>query len=236
MRQPMTISAAVCGTVLLVSTAGITQQAPNTLTPAQKAAGWHLLFDGHSTTGWRGYKSHGEPAGWVVKDGMLTKSGNADDIITTSEYGNFELDVDWKIGTAGNSGIFYRGTEEYDAIYWSAPEFQLLDDANTADGKSRLTAAGSVYGLYPSPAGVVRPAGQWNSTRIIARGAHVEHWLNGKKLFSYELWGPAWRARMKASKFAPYPDYGMAKRGVIGIQGNHPGDLALRTIAIRALP
>lgn len=236
MRQSITHGAAVLSGVLLCAATGVAQRAPNTLTPAQQAAGWHLLFDGHSTDGWRGYKKQGAPAGWVVKDGTLTKHGNADDIVTTSEYADFELTVDWKIGIAGNSGVFYRGTEEYDAIYWSAPEFQLLDDANTPDGKHRLTAAGSVYGLYPSPAGIVRPAGEWNTTRIVVRGAHVEHWLNGHELFSYELWSPEWKARVKGSKFAPYPHYGMAKRGLIGIQGDHPGDLALRNIAIRALP
>lgn len=208
---------------------------PNTLTRAERAAGWQLLFDGRSDSQWRGYKSDSVPDGWKVADGTLTKSGSTGDIITRSKFANFELDLDWKIASGGNAGIFYRGTEEYDHIYWSAPEFQLLDDANAPDGKSRLTAAGSDYALYPSPAGIVKPAGQWNTTRIIVKGAHVEHWLNGKKLLSYQLWSPAWAARVKKSKFAPYANYGMAKQGYIGIQGDHPGTLALRNIKIRAL-
>ena len=211
------------------------QSAPNTLTPREQADGWTLLFNGKTTAGWRGYKQQTMPAGWSVLDGTLTKSTETEDIVTAQQYGDFELDLDWKIGTGGNSGIFYRGTEEYDHIYWSAPEFQLLDDANAPDGKSRLTAAGSDYALYPSPAGIVKPAGQWNTTRIIVKGAHVEHWLNGKKLLSYQLWSPAWEARVKKSKFAPYANYGMAKQGYIGIQGDHPGTLALRNIKIRAL-
>jgi hypothetical protein len=226
-------------TVLVIATlasgTATAQSTPNTLTARERADGWTLLFDGQTTTGWRGYKQQTMPAGWSVQNGTLTKSTETEDIVTTGEYGDFELDVDWKIGTEGNSGIFYRGTEEYDHVYWSAPEFQLLDDANAPDGKSRLTAAGSDYGLYPSPAGIVKPAGEWNTTRIIVKGAHVEHWLNGKKLLSYELWGPSWSAKVKKSKFAPYANYGMAKKGLIAIQGDHPGVLALRNIKLKEL-
>lgn len=207
----------------------------NTLTAAERAAGWRLLFDGHSTAGWRGYKSDHMPPGWTVVDGVLTKRESTDDIITTEQFGDFELDLDWKISTGGNAGIFYRATEEYDHVYWSGPEYQLLDDANAPDGKSRLTAAGSDYALYPAPAGVVKPAGEWNSARIIVKGAHVEHWLNGTKLLSYELWSPDWEAKVKGSKFAAWPHYGRAKRGHIAIQGDHPGTLELRNIRIRPL-
>ena len=236
MRHPAIATAAVLAAVLCSAPRGMAQGTPNTLTPLEQAMGWQLLFDGRTTDGWRGYKQQGMPAGWSVKDGTLTKSTETGDIVTTGRFGDFELDVDWKIGTGGNSGIFYRGSEEYDHVYWSAPEFQLLDDANAPDGKSRLTAAGSDYALIPSPAGIVKPAGAWNTTRIIVKGSHVEHWLNGKKLLSYELWSPAWKAKVKASKFAPYPNYGMAKSGVIAIQGDHPGLLALRNVKLRPLP
>ena len=208
----------------------------NTLSAAQQGAGWKLLFDGHTTTGWRGYKSMTMPSGWTVSDGVLLKSGPGDDILTTDKYRNFDLQLDWKLSTGGNAGIFYRGTEEYDHIYWSAPEYQLLDDAHHADGRSRLTAAGSDYGLYPSPAGFVHPANEWNHARILVNGNHVEHWLNGHLMVSYELGSPDWQARVKQSKFAAYPDYGKADSGYIGIQGDHDGMLAIRNVQIRVLP
>jgi hypothetical protein len=175
------------------------------------------------------------PAGWSVVGGELTKADKTSDIITDEQFGDFELDLDWKIGEAGNSGIFYRATEEYDHIYWSGVEYQLLDDAKAPDGQSRLTAAGSAYALYPAPAGVVKAAGEWNSTRLIVKGAHVEHWLNGVKLLQYELWSPDWDSKVKASKFGAWPNFAKAKRGYIGIQGDHAASLALRNIRILEL-
>jgi len=206
------------------------------LTTDQRAAGWRLLFDGRTTAGWREYKSQAMPAGWRVVDGMLTKEGTTGDIITRDQFGNFELALDWKLGPAGNAGLFYRGTEEYDHIYWSAPEYQLLDDSLHSDGKSRLTAAGAAYGLYPAPAGIVKPANQWNSTLIVVQGGRVQHWLNGQKLLEYELLSPDWEAKVKASKFKDWPNYGRARSGYIGIQGDHEGVLSLRNIRIRVLP
>jgi hypothetical protein len=158
------------------------------------------------------------------------------DIVTREQFGNFELALDWKLSPGGNSGIFYRGTEEYDAIYWSAPEYQLLDDARHPDGKSRLTSAGSNFGLYPSPAEIVKPAGEWNSTLIVLNGNSVQHWLNGQKLLEYELGSPDWEARVKASKFGKWPNFGRAKRGHIAIQGDHDGVLSIRNVRIRELP
>src|SRR5439155_961826 len=134
----------------------------NTLTAAERSAGWRLLFDGKTTAGWRGYKQDSVPPGWQVVDGALTRVNTASDIITRDKFRNFELTLEWNIAPAGNSGIFYRGSEDDDAIYWNAPEMQVLDDAGHVDGKSRLTAAGAAYDVYPSPAGVVKPAGTWN--------------------------------------------------------------------------
>jgi hypothetical protein len=212
-------------------------QPPTAMTPAAMTpAPWRTLFDGNNTDAFRGWISGVLPAGWHVVDGTLSKDGNVEDLLTREQYGSFELELEWKIGKDGNSGVLYRVTREYDHLYWSGPEYQLLDDANAPDGRSQLTASGAAYGIYPSPAGVVKPFGQWNSTRIVLKGSHVEHWLNGRLVVSYDIGSADWRARVAASKFSKYPNYGMAKRGFIGIQGDHPGALALRRIRIRELP
>jgi Domain of Unknown Function (DUF1080) len=202
---------------------------------AQPKSEWTVLFDGKSLDAFRGYKSDAVPKGWVIENGTLTKHERVADIVSKEEFANFELSMDWKIGAAGNAGIFYRGTEEYDHIYWSAPEYQLLDDEKGADNKTRLTCAGAAYAIYPSPPGHLKPVGEWNSTRIIVNGNHVEHWLNGFKLLEYELGSPDWDAKVKASKFNAYPNYGKAKRGHIAMQGDHEGDLAFRNIRVREL-
>jgi hypothetical protein len=197
---------------------------------------WEVLFDGKITDAFRGWQSDSMPQGWQVIDGALTKDGNVEELVTRKQYANFDLRLEWKIGKDGNSGIFYRATREYDHIYWSGPEYQLLDDANAPDGKNQITAAGSAYGLYAPPAGIVKPFGEWNSSRLVVRGTHVEHWLNGKKVVEYELKSPEWTAKVAASKFSKYPNYGLASVGYIGIQGDHPGSIALRHIRIRELP
>ncbi|HEV8303592.1 MAG TPA: DUF1080 domain-containing protein [Gemmatimonadales bacterium] len=207
----------------------------NTLTPEERAAGWRLLFDGHSTVGWRGWQMDSMPSGWGVREGALTRVRPAADIITTEKFKNFELSLEWNVAPGGNSGIFYRASEDDDAIYWTAPEMQILDDAGHPDGQSRLTSAGADYGLYPSPPGVVKPAGQWNQVRIVANGNHIEHWLNGVKVVEYELGSPDWEAKVKASKFAPHPHYGRNAEGYIGLQ-EHEFRVAFRNIKIRVLP
>lgn len=213
-------------------------QTQNTLTDAERSAGWKLLFDGKTTAGWHGYGAKDFPGGWQVVDGNLTRVAAAGDIITTERFRNFELAIEWKVAPGGNSGIFYRGVEASDPkltpLYHTAPEMQVLDDAKHADGKSPLTSAGSNYGLYPAPRGIVKPADQWNSARIIVTGNHVEHWLNGTKMAEYELGSADWTAKVKASKFNQWPGYGKAAEGVIGLQ-DHGDRVAYRNIKIRPL-
>lgn len=232
--SPLAYILAACTTTQGSMQSGET--ASGVVTAEQAAAGWRPLFDGRTTAGWRGYKTQVMPEGWHVVDGVLTKEGSRGDILTRDQYGNFELAFDWMLSPGGNAGAFYRGTEEYDHIYWSAPEYQLLDDSLHADGKSRLTAAGSAYALYPSPPGIVKPANQWNSSLIVVQGSRVQHWLNGQKLLEYELGSADWEAKVKASKFNDYPHYGRAPRGYIAFQGDHDGALSLRNVRIRVLP
>jgi hypothetical protein len=208
---------------------------PNTLTAEEKGAGWKLLFDGKTTSGWRGYRMKTMPPAWKVVDGVLTKNGPTEDIVTTQTFSDFELVFDWKLGPAGNSGVFYRGTEQYGRVYWSTPEFQLADDSLTPDSRNRLTAAGAVYGFYPAAKGIAKVANNWNSSRIVAKGTHVEHWMNGVKLAEYEFWSPDFTAKFKASKFRDSTQFGRSMSGFIAVQGDHNGVLSLRNIKIRPL-
>jgi hypothetical protein len=226
----------------LITSLGLALTACSSATHGQATAssdsgsgGWRDLID-PTMSAWRGYKEQSMPAGWKVVDGVLSKEVSTNDIITRDEFQNFELTFDWMLHPGGNAGVFYRGDESAEKIYFTGPEYQLLDDARHPDGKSRLTAAGSDYALYPSPAGIVKPADQWNSSRIVVRGNHVEHWLNGQKVVEYEFGSPDWEARLKASKFATAPKYGRLQRGHIGIQGDHEGPLSMRNIRIRVLP
>ncbi len=204
--------------------------------PAGADSLWRALLRDHGAPDWRGWNTVGFPAGWQVAGGVLSKDGDVDDLVTNQTFANFELELEWKIGKGGNSGIFYRATREYDHIYWSGPEYQLLDDDNAADGKNSLTCAASAYALYGAPAGVVLPFDHWNKTRIVVHGSHVEHWLNGRKVVDYDLKSADWRDKVAASKFSAYPHYGLADSGLIGIQGDHPGALAIRHVRIRELP
>lgn len=211
------------------------QTPPNTLTPEERAAGFRLLFDGRTTAGWRGFRRDAAPSGWQVVDGALTRVASGGDLMTIEQFENFELRLGWMVAPGGNSGIFYRVTEDSNQTYKTGPEMQVLDDARHADGQSRLTSAGACYGLYPSPAGVVRPAGEWNEVRILVNGPHVEHWLNGQKVVEYELGSPDWRERVSRSKFRDWPGFGEARRGHIALQ-DHGDRVAYRNIRIRALP
>jgi hypothetical protein len=210
----------------------------NTLTDQEKAAGWKLLFDGKTTDGWRAYRGKSMPDRWQVVDGTLVlqhKSGKSGgDVVTVGEYDNFELSLEWKIAPGGNSGIMYRVSEEQGAPYESGPEYQLLDNAGHADGKSALTSAASCYALYAPSKDVTKPVGEWNKTRIVVNGNHVEHWLNGVKVVSYELGDADWNKRVEESKFKSMPRFGKEPRGHIDLQ-DHGDDIAFRNIKIRPL-
>jgi hypothetical protein len=196
---------------------------------------WRTLFDGRTLDAWRGYRRDSVPRGWRVLDGALTLVGKAGDLITRDVFGDFELVLEWMVAEAGNSGIMYRVTEDAAETWQTGPEMQVLDDARHRDGRSRLTAAGAVYGLYPAPAGVVKPAGEWNSARIVVRGDRVEHWLNGVEVAAYRLGSADWEARVAASKFRKWPRYGRAAVGHIALQ-DHGDRVAYRNVRIRALP
>ena len=199
-------------TVLAASTALVMARAdaPNTLTAAEKAGGWVLLFDGTTTAGWHGYNQATMPEGWAVKDGALTRVGKTTDISSDKEYGSFDFRFDWKIAAGGNSGVMYHVVEspKYKSSYFTGPEFQLLDNLRHPDakaGKNGNRTAGSDYDIYAPAADVTKPIGEWNEARIVINGAHVEHWMNGKKLLEYELWSDSGRrtSRPASSRSGP---------------------------------
>ena len=213
------------------------QEPPNRLTPAEEAAGWRLLFDGASLDGWRGYRQQDVPAGWSAEDGVVAFApaarGEAS-LITTEQFGDFELSLEWKIGPGGNSGIFYRATEAERAPYWTGPEMQLLDNDGHGDGRNPKTSAGSNYALHAPSEDMVRPVGEWNHVRIVVDGASVEHWMNGTRVVTYELWSREWEAAVARTKFQEWPGYGRARRGHVGLQ-DHGDPVWFRNIKIREL-
>ena len=157
---------------------------------------WKTLFDGKSTAAWRGYKQESFPDKvWKIESGTLRTivGGESRDIITREKFGDFALELEWKISAGGNSGIIYLVSEDFDSTYKTGPEMQVLDDSKHNDGKNPKTSAGSLYGLIAPVNKVLAPVGQWNKMRVVVKSGHVEHWLNGRRVVSYELGAKSWR-------------------------------------------
>lgn len=216
--------------------------AENTLTDAEKAAGWKLLFDGKTTAGWRGYQKKEMPPGWSVVDGTLVKvkggaggkgAGGGDDIVTTEAFESFELTLEWKTVRNGNAGVLYHVSEEPPTSWHFAPEVQILDNT-THPTRDKRQLAGACYDLYAPTKDATKPVGEWNHFRILVNGAHVEHWLNGEKIVTYELWSDDWNARVAKSKFKDKPKFGTFERGPICLQ-DHSDRAEFRNLKIRAL-
>jgi hypothetical protein len=215
--------------------------AVNTLTPAEKKAGWTLLFDGRSLDGWRGYKkADATDSRWKVEDGALSlpadngKDTHGErDLITKDTYEQFELMVDWKIAPGGNSGIKYFVLEDRDSAI--GHEYQTIDDERHPDAKvgpHRQTAA--FYDVLPAADRPIKPAGEWNTTKIVVRGQTVEHWLNGRKVLQYELNSPALNAAIAKSKFKGIERFGKRQNAHILLQ-DHGNQVWFRNIKIRRL-
>lgn len=229
--------------VLLVVLGGVSAaaQQPNTLTAAEKAAGWRLLFDGKTAAGWHPYgkSAAGAPTkaqGWDVIDGTLVALGkgtaSTDDIVTNDEFENFELELDWKVAPQANSGIFYGVVEGKDGIYATGPEYQLIDEDGWPDPLEAWQKNGADYAMHPPLVKSAKPVGQWNRARIVVNGTHVENWLNGAKTASFERWTPEWETLKKTGKWKDYPQYGMAKKGRLGLQ-NHGNMTWFQNIKVR---
>ncbi len=204
---------------------------------------WTSLFDGSSTDGWRGYNATTLPANWIIEDGALKSLGTGGDLGGDIVYGNrqfdnFELKLEWKISEGGNSGIFYHVVEgdKYKAPYETAPEYQVLDDIGFPEPIEDWQKVGADYAMYVPDATKkkVKPAGEWNTSRIYFTEEKAEYWLNGQKLLEFVPWSEDWQTRRNSGKWDDYPDYGLAKTGLIGIQ-DHGSFIWYKNIMIREL-
>ena len=220
---------------------------PNTLTSAEKAAGWKLLFDGKTWNGWRGFRREKVPVeGWMIEDGAIKhlagqgeQSQQGGDIITVGQYDNFELQIEWRISPGANSGIKYLVAEEMVKSGYSGIgfEMQVLDDDRHPDakmGKGGNRTAGALYDLIAPENKVLQPVGEWNQVRLIIRGNLVEHWLNGTKVVEYELGSPQLKSLIAESKYKNVAGFGDVRKGHILLQ-DHGNEVWFRNIKLREL-
>ncbi len=215
----------------------------NTLTAQEMADGWELLFDGTTLNGWRDYNGDALTGPWEVVDGTIMADGGGSDangyIVTDKEYENFELVWDWKISKGGNSGMLYHVVErpQFKVPYVTGPEYQLIDDENFPEPLEDWQRCGADYAMYVPDFDTrdLKPAGQWNTSKIIFDNGHVVYFLNGKKLFEFDTWTEDWFKRKAAGKWADAREYGMATKGLICLQ-DHGYPAWFRNIKIKELP
>jgi hypothetical protein len=213
---------------------------PNTLTSREKAQGWELLFDGKDLAGWHNFKSDGVRPGWQVTNGTLAclDPHNAGDIVTTDKFEWFELQLDYNISVAGNSGIMFHVTDGGRAVWATGPEFQLEDNKAARDP----VRCGWLYALYQPPIDpatgktldATKPVGEWNHVRLLVSPEKCVHEINGVKYFEYVLGSEDFNQRVAKSKFAKMPGFAKSNTGYIALQGDH-GQVMFRNIKIRSL-
>lgn len=200
---------------------------------------WIHLFNGTSLKGWRTFQNKPSDS-WLVQEGVLYCKGNKApnqqraDLITEEQFENFELSLEWKIAAGANSGILYLVSEKYPATHHSGPEYQLIDDIGYPAQLEDWQKTGANYAMNVPASDATKPAGEWNSTRIIVNQGHVEHWLNGKKIVVYQLWDEKWQQNKANGKWKDMDSYGSVKSGHIALQ-DHGGEAWFREIKIRKI-
>lgn len=226
MNKLFRLCCATLGAVALLTT--------TTALGAGKPDAWRVLFDGKNTSAWRTFGGADFPKeGWEVKDGCLhlKPDGKGGELVTRDAFDNYEFEWEWRIAPKGNNGIKYLVTEA--RPHTPGPEYQMVDDS-TMNSPRRQTAA--FYEVLPLQVKTtVHPPGKWNRSRLIVRGDHVEHWLNGVKVLAYELGSAAVKAGVANSKFRDIPDFDKKIRGHI-LLTNHHSEAWYRKVRIRELP
>ncbi len=200
---------------------------------------WVNLFDGTTTDAWKAYGKDDPVAacGWAVEDKTLRAVPGAParcDLATRETYQDFDLELEWKVSPGGNSGVMFDVAETAQPAYTTGPEMQVLDDERHRDGRNPLTSAGSLYALVAPKDKTLHPAGEWNRARLVKKGAHVEHWLNGKKVVEYELGSPGLTALIAASKFKDMPRFAREGRGRLVLQ-HHGEEVWFRNVRVKTL-
>jgi hypothetical protein len=242
----MIVSAAALA-IGLAAAAPAGSQTVNGLTDAEKQQGWVLLFNGTNFDGWRQCNGTTMPANWVIEDGAMKvftapgrkpgQGAGGDILYGVRKFRDFELSVDWKTEKGGNSGIFHNVREvPGQAIYYAAPEVQVLDNVDATDNKIASHLAGSLYDMLAADPKTVKPAGEWNTIVIRIKDGKVTHTQNGTKVVEYSLWTPEWDRMVENSKFKTFQGFteGIAKEGYIGLQ-DHGYAIWFRNVKIREL-
>lgn len=203
---------------------------------------WVKLFDGKSLKGWHHFNNQAEVKNWMIEDGALVCLGakgpsGSGDIITDQIFGNFELRWDWKVDKGSNSGVFYHIVEDpkYKRAIETSPEYQVIDDVSYPAKLEPTQLTGADYDMHiPGANKVLKPVGEWNSSKITFKNGNVEHWLNGKRIVKFKAWSEDWKRRKSLSKWKDAEDYGMSAKGNIGLQ-DHGNKAYFKNIEIREL-
>lgn len=208
-----------------------------TVGEADSTANWITLFDGSGLDHWRNFK--GNDISWQVEDGALTTPGGKGDIVSKDMYRNFELEFEWKISEGGNSGVMYLVQEgDHEEAYHTGPEYQIIDAEGYAQKNNAqlddTQITGANYALQAPTSKPAKPAGEWNTGKIVVNNTHVEHWVNDEKVVEYELQSDEWKQKVSQTKFKEWPEYGMAKQGHIALQ-DHGDSVWFKNIRIREL-
>lgn len=221
--------------------------ANNTLSNTEKAAGWELLFDGKTMDGWHNFNKETVGSSWkiqdeaimldvVARDGGGWQAKDGGDIVSAGEYENFDFRLEWKIASCGNSGIIYNvvESEDYDYVWQTGPEMQVLDNTCHPDAKFPTHRAGDLYDMIETKYVTVKPAGEWNQIRLVKNNGKVEHWQNGHKVVEFEMYTDEWKEMITNSKFKDMKGFGLAKKGHISLQ-DHGDRVWYRNIKVKNL-